>query len=40
MHSSPEKTIAFESGKSVLTLVIDNPGIVDVEEHETGSIVL
>lgn len=40
VHSSPEQVLEVEEGESTLTLTIERPGIVDVEEHETGKIVL
>jgi predicted outer membrane protein len=40
VHSSPEQVLEVEKGESMLTLTIERPGIVDVEEHETGKIVL
>lgn len=40
VHSSPEQVLEVEEGESTLTLTIERPGIVDVEEHETGKVVL
>ncbi len=40
MHSSPEQVLDIAKGESTLTLVIDRPGLVDVEEHDTGLVVL
>ena len=40
VHSSPEQEIAFEQGTSTKEVTIDAPGIVDVEEHETGTVLL
>lgn len=40
VHSSPEQEIPFEQGKSVVELTLDTPGVVDVEEHEAGAVVL
>ncbi len=40
VHSSPEQTIPFEKGESVVRFRVETPGIVDVEEHETGAVVL
>lgn len=40
VHSSPEQVLEVEEGESTLTLSIERPGIVHVEEHETGKIVL
>lgn len=38
VHSSPEQVLEIARGESTLTLVVDRPGIVDIEEHETGLI--
>lgn len=40
VHSSPEQTLEVEPGESTLTLVIERPGLVDIEEHDTGLVVL
>jgi hypothetical protein len=40
VHSSPEQVLEVEPGESTLTLTIDRPGIVDVEEHDTGLVIL
>ena len=40
VHSSPEQEIAFKQGESVVNLTVDTPGIVDVEEHEAGTVLL
>jgi glucose/arabinose dehydrogenase len=40
VHSSPEQVLAVPRGGSVLRLSIDRPGIVDVEEHHTGIVVV
>ncbi|MGH3370541.1 MAG: hypothetical protein ACRDPR_11105 [Nocardioidaceae bacterium] len=40
VHSSPEQEIAVRKGSSRLTLTIDRPGVVDVEEHDTGIVIL
>ncbi|HEU4512816.1 MAG TPA: hypothetical protein VFR87_06900 [Nocardioidaceae bacterium] len=40
VHSSPEQVLEVEPGESTVELVIDRPGIVDIEEHETGLVVL
>jgi len=40
VHSTPEQEFAFEIGKSTIELTIDSPGIVDVEDHETGVVIL
>lgn len=40
VHSSPEQTLPFPKGHSVVSLRIDTPGVVDVEEHVAGLVVL
>ena len=40
VHSTPEQEFSFDDGKSTIELNIDTPGVVDVEEHETGVVVL
>jgi hypothetical protein len=40
VHSSPEQVLEVEPGESTLSLTIDRPGIVDVEEHDTGLVIL
>lgn len=39
VHSTPEQFIEFEKGQSVKELVIDAPGVVEVEEHDTSHVV-
>lgn len=40
VHSAPEQVIGFEAGETRVELTIDRPGVVDVEEHESGVVVL
>jgi hypothetical protein len=40
VHSTPEQTVDFESGTTTAKLTIDQPGVVEVEEHESGFVVL
>ncbi|HEY0774590.1 MAG TPA: hypothetical protein VGD51_10940, partial [Nocardioidaceae bacterium] len=40
VHSSPERVLEVEPGESTLELVIERPGIVDIEEHDSGLVVL
>ncbi|MFP5254187.1 MAG: hypothetical protein ACLGH4_10395, partial [Actinomycetes bacterium] len=39
VHAKPEQYLEFGVGKSRLDLVIDTPGVVEVEDHETGNVV-
>lgn len=40
VHSSPEQELAFGAGTTDVTLVIDQPGIVDVEDHGTDALLV
>ena len=40
VHSTPEEEIAFRQGDSETELTFDKPGVVDVEDHETGDIIV
>lgn len=39
VHSKPEQVLEFNAGRSTQELVIDTPGSVEIEEHETGAVV-
>lgn len=40
VHSSPEQTLEVGRGETLLTVTIERPGVVDIEEHETGLVVV
>lgn len=40
VHSTPEQDITFSEGTSEHEVVIDRPGVVEVEAHDPTSIVL
>jgi uncharacterized protein YcfL len=40
VHSSPEQEIEVKAGESTKTITIDTPGIVEVEEHHSETVVL
>jgi hypothetical protein len=40
VHSTPDQTIEFPSGTTNHELVFDRPGVVEVEDHHTGDLVL
>ena len=40
VHSSPEQELAVKAGESTLTIKINTPGIVEVEEHHSETVVL
>lgn len=39
VHAKPEQYLEFGVGTTRLDLVIDTPGVVEVEDHETGNVV-
>lgn len=39
VHSRPQQIVSFDAGTSTRELVIENPGAVEVEEHQTGMVV-
>lgn len=39
VHSTPEQYIDFKAGTTTKPLVINAPGKVEVEEHESGAVV-
>jgi hypothetical protein len=40
VHSSPEQHIAFPAGSSAATLTIDQPGVVEVEDHALEKLIV
>jgi hypothetical protein len=40
VHSTPEKEIAFPAGQSERKVTIEQPGVVDIEEHDSGKVLL
>ena len=40
VHSSPEQELEVKPGESTLSVTIDKPGVVEIEEHESGTVVL
>ncbi len=40
VHSAPEQTLPFPKGLTTLTITIDRPGVVDVEEHEADKVLV
>lgn len=40
VHATPEEEVAFRQGDSETELIFDKPGVVDVEDHETGDIIV
>ena len=39
VHAKPEQYVEFTEGTTTAELVIDVPGSVEIEEHETGAVV-
>ena len=39
VHSSPEQSPEFKAGKSTITITLDMPGVVEVEEHEADALI-
>lgn len=39
VHSKPEQYVEFEAGRSTQELVIQTPGLVEIEEHDTEAVV-
>ena len=39
VHSKPEQFVEFPAGKSTKELVIETPGSVEIEEHDTSVVV-
>jgi hypothetical protein len=40
VHSSPEQHIEFKAGTTDATLKIDQPGVVDVEDHALDKLIV
>jgi hypothetical protein len=40
VHSTPEKELPYGAGTTRLTLAIHQPGVVDVESHDLGVVVV
>jgi hypothetical protein len=40
VHSTPEQELEFDEGESHVELTFDHPGVVEVEDHESGKVIL
>ena len=40
IHSSPEQEVAYPAGTSDKKLTIDQPGVVEVESHDFGTLIM
>ena len=40
IHSSPEQLVDFPAGESEITVQFDVPGVIDVEDHALGELIV
>jgi hypothetical protein len=40
VHSTPEQELKYHAGKTTLSVTIDKPGIVDIEDHIAEVVVV
>jgi hypothetical protein len=40
VHSTPEQEVEFDEGETRAELTIDQPGVVEVEDHELGTVIV
>ena len=40
VHSTPDKHVPFKAGETSVTMSFDRPGLIDVEEHESGKLLV
>jgi hypothetical protein len=40
VHSTPEQIVEFEKGSGDYELEFEQPGVVDVEDHESGIVIV
>lgn len=40
VHSTPDQEVAFGAGSSTHGLTFDRPGVVEVESHDTGKVIV
>lgn len=40
VHSSPEQHVEFPAGTSTRTITVNQPGLVDVEDHDLDALVV
>jgi uncharacterized protein YcfL len=40
VHSTPEQEIPFDNGTTEAELTIDRPGVVEVEDHHSGLVIV
>ncbi|WP_122818765.1 hypothetical protein [Nocardioides pantholopis] len=39
VHAKPEQFVEFDAGTSTHELVIDTPGVAEIEEHDSGIVI-
>ena len=40
VHSTPEQELGYDAGTTELTLTIDKPGVVEVEDHDADLVLV
>jgi hypothetical protein len=40
VHSTPEHEVEFQHGDTEVELTFDQPGVIDVEDHESGKVIV
>lgn len=40
VHSTPEQEVAFGQGTTMASIPIEQPGVIEVEDHESGAVIL
>jgi hypothetical protein len=40
IHSDPEQELAYPAGEKTFEIQVDRPGVVDVESHELGAVIV
>jgi hypothetical protein len=40
VHSTPEQEVSFEAGTTTRNLTFEQPGVVEVEDHESGAVIV
>ena len=40
VHSTPEQELAYDAGTTEVTLTIDKPGVVEVEDHDAHLVLV
>lgn len=40
VHSAPEQELAYGAGETDLEVTIDRPGVVEVEDHDAGLVIV